>query len=141
VLGIFGKEDVGLANLWELNGDERFNYAAFRAYRNYDGAGAQFGDLSVPATSSDVAKATVYASTSSADASKVTISAINKSTTPTKAGITVACATVFHGARVYTITQSGGAQVVRQADITTVNVNAFNYTMPPMSVSIIVPYA
>jgi hypothetical protein len=141
VLGTFGKEDVGLANLWELNGDESFTYAAFRAYRNYDGAGAAFGDQSIPATSSNVSQATVYASTSSADPNKVTIAAINKSTTATTAGITVACSTIFSGARVYTITQSGGANVVRQADITAVNVNAFNYTMPPMSVSIVVPYA
>ena len=68
-----------------------------------------------------------------------TITAINKSTTPTSAGITVACVADFTKARVYTITQSGGANVVRQADISTVDVNAYNYTMPPMSVSIIVP--
>jgi hypothetical protein len=140
VLGTFGKQDVGLATLWELNADESFTYAAFRAYRNYDGAGAAFGDQSIPATSSDVSKATVYASATTADPSKVTISAINKSTTPTKAGITVACSAVFKGARVYTITQAGGANVVRQADLTPVNVNAFTYTMPPMSVSIIVPF-
>ncbi len=139
VLGIYGREGVGLANLWELNGDERYAYAAFRAYRNYDGAGGSFGDQSIPATSSDVAKATVYASSTSADTTAVTIAAINKSATATTAGITVACSAVFTGARVYTITQSGGANIVRQADISTVGVNAFNYTMPPMSVSIIVP--
>jgi hypothetical protein len=141
VLGIFGREGVGLANLWEYTETEPFTYAAFRAYRNYDGAGAAFGDTSIPATSSDVAKATVYASVSSTDASKVTIAAINKSTTATSAGITIRCSTIFSKARVYTITQAGGANVVRQADITTVGVNAFNYTMPPMSVSIIVPGA
>jgi hypothetical protein len=147
VLGIFGRERVELANFWELQNkpeqglDERFAYAAFRAYRNYDGAGGAFGDQSIPATSSDVAKATVYASTSSTDATNVTISAINKSTTATTAGITVACTATFKGARVYTITQAGGANVVRQADLTPTNVNAFRYTMPPMSVSIIVPFA
>ena len=139
VLGTFGREDVGLANYWELHGDESYAYAAFRAFRNYDGAGASFGDQSIPATSSDVSRATVYASATSADSTKVTITAINKSTSATTAGITVACAVIFTKAKVYTITQSGGANVIRQADISTVGVNAYNYTMPPMSVSIIVP--
>ena len=67
VLGIFGREGVGLATYWALNDSETYPYAAFRAYRNYDGSGATFGDTSVQATSSDVPTATVYASIDAAN--------------------------------------------------------------------------
>jgi hypothetical protein len=54
VLGIFGQEGVGLACNWDLGVPEPFMRAAFRAYRNFDGAGGQFGDTSIEATTSDV---------------------------------------------------------------------------------------
>jgi hypothetical protein len=100
-LGVFGREGVGLATLWELNGNESFTYAAFRAFRNYDGAGATFGDLSSHATSSDNATASVYASVSSADAQKVTIVAINKGTTAKKAAIPITAPLVHEGQGVH----------------------------------------
>ena len=139
VLGIFGREDVGLATMWELNSDERYTYAAFRAFRNYDGQGATFGDVSVPATSSDQALATVYASTFAADPNKTVIVAINKSTSAKTAGILVTCSAKLTTAKVYTITADGGPNVVSQADITPTATNAFRYAMPAMSVSVIVP--
>lgn len=139
VLGIFGREDVGLATLWELNADESYTYAAFRAFRNYDGAGATFGDTSVAATSSDDATATVYASTFAGASNKPVIVAINKSTSAKVAGIRVTCSAKLTTAKVYTITAGGGANVVPKANITPAATNAFRYTMPAMSVSVIVP--
>jgi hypothetical protein len=141
VLGIFGSQNVTLANLWELNGNESYTYAAFRAYRNFDGRGATFGDVSRAATSSDIATASVYASTFSSDARKTVIVAINKATTSKRAGIRVTSLnSAYTGAKVYIISATGGANVAAQPDISTVDVNAYNYTMPAMSVSIIVPY-
>jgi hypothetical protein len=139
VLGIFGREDVGMASMWELNSDERYTYAAFRAFRNYDGQGATFGDVSVPATSSDQATATVYASTFAAAPNKTVIVAINKSTLAKTAGILVTCSAKLTTAKVYTITAGGGPNTVARADITPAATNAFRYSMPAMSVSVIVP--
>ena len=62
VLGVFGREGVFAATLWELSGDERFIYAAFQMFRNYDGAGGAFGDTSISATTSDVPRSSIYAS-------------------------------------------------------------------------------
>lgn len=141
VLGIFGSQGVTLANLWELTATESFNYAAFRAYRNYDGKGAGFGDVSRQAISSDVATATVYASTFASDPGRAVIVAINKSTASRRAGIRITSAnTPFARARVYTITASGGANVVAQPELAAVATNAFSYLMPAMSVSVLVPY-
>jgi hypothetical protein len=139
VLGIFGREGVAVASLWELNGDEHFTYAAFQAYRNFDGAGAAFGDTSISAVSSDVPTATVYASYDGAKPDRVVIVAINKATSSKTAGITVAHPTSFKTAKVYTITAAGGAKPVAGAGLSAVAVNAFKYTMPAQSVTVIVP--
>ena len=139
VLGIFGQQNVGLADLWPLNGTESFTYTAFRAFRNYDGAGGAFGDISVPATSSNVPLATVYASLSSSDPKRVVIVAINKGTTATSAAIKLTANYAYTKAKVFTITAGGGPNVVAQADVATAATNAWNYAMPAQSVSVIVP--
>jgi hypothetical protein len=139
VLGIFGREDVGMATMWELNSDERYTYAAFRAFRNYDGLGSTFGDVSVPATSSDESVATVYASRFGNDTTKPVIVAINKSTSAKTAGLVITCSANLTTAKVYTITGAGGPNVVAQPNISATATNAFRYTMPPLSVSVIVP--
>ncbi|MFT3836912.1 MAG: glycoside hydrolase family 44 protein [Myxococcaceae bacterium] len=138
VLGIFGREGVAAATLWPLNGNEVFNLAAFHAYRNYDGNGAGFEDTSVQATTSDVATATVYGSLHSTDPSKMVIVAINKSATAKSAGLKVYSTAQFSKLKVYTVT-SASASVVPGSDAPAVGVNAFDYTMPPMSVSVLVP--
>jgi hypothetical protein len=51
VLGIFGREGVSLATYWTYPPPDSPAGAAFRLYRNFDGRGATFGDISLPATS------------------------------------------------------------------------------------------
>jgi hypothetical protein len=139
VLGIFGSYGVSMAMLWPLNGDESFTYAAFQAFRDYDGNGAAFGDTSIGATTTDVPDSSVYASLEAADPSKLVIVAINKATTAKVAGIQINHSTVYTKASVYTITAAGGAMVVPATGITAVATNAFQYPMPAQSVSVLVP--
>jgi len=80
VLGIFGREDVGLATLWSPPSSEQPAAFAFRIYRNYNGAGASFGDISVQAISSDQELVSSYAAQRSSDGA-LTIVLINKSRT------------------------------------------------------------
>ena len=136
-LGAFGREGVGLATMWRLNSSEAFTEAAFMAYRNFDGSGGQFGDTSVSAINSDRAAASVYASTDASNPGRVVIIAINKRTTTKTAGISVAAGARFTTASVYTVTSAGTAPVAAST-IASVATNAFNYTMPAQSVSIIV---
>jgi hypothetical protein len=138
-LGTFGREGVGMACLWELHANESYTYAAFKAFRNYDGAGGQFEDLSIRATSSNVATATVYASVDALDPGRMVFVAINKSTSPRTAGISLTHTGTFTSADVYTVTAAGGPQPVEQPSIPTVATNAWNYQMPAQSISIIVP--
>ncbi len=140
VLGIFGQQGVTDAAYWPLFSNETFSTAAFEAFRNYDGNGGSFGDTSVQATSSDPATATVYASMMAANHDQVVLVAINKATTARTAAVELTAETVFHTAEVYTITSAKAAPVAA-AGLTTSAQNAFLYTMPAQSISIIVPSA
>ncbi len=51
VLGVFGREGVAMANYWTNPPKNSPVAAAFRLYRNYDGQGGRFGDVSLPVTS------------------------------------------------------------------------------------------
>ena len=136
VLGIFGREGVGVAAYWALNADESFANAAFRAYRNFDGQGGAFGDTSIYASSSDVATATAYASFDAANPARVVIIAINKSTASKTAGIRIAHPDAFSKLAVWTLT-STGASLSPAADLAATATNAFRYPMPPLSVSVL----
>jgi hypothetical protein len=138
-LGIFGAYGVDMAMLWEVWHSESFTYAAFDAYRDYDGNGAAFGDTSIAASTSDVPDSSVYASLASADPSRLVVIAINKAMSSKVAGIVINHSTVYTKADVYAVTQTGGAKVVQGAGLTAVATNAFQYTMPAQSVSVIVP--
>jgi hypothetical protein len=138
VLGIFGRDSVGLATYWPLKDDESFAYAAFRAYRNYDGKGGTFGDTSIAATSSDVQNASVYASIDSANTARTVVIAINKATTSKNVGIKIAHSATYKTAKVWVLT-GGQAALTAGADLTATAVNAFLYAMPAQSVSVIVP--
>ena len=78
-LGIFGSMGVFAANFWPPNGTYSYTMAGFLAYRDFDGAGASFGDTSLPSTSSDAASVVVYASTDTATPGRVVFVAINRS--------------------------------------------------------------
>jgi hypothetical protein len=77
VLGIFGREGVDLAALWGPGKPTEPWAYAFRMFRNYDGKGSQFGDVSVNSKSSDEDKAAIYGSIRSSDKALV-ILVINK---------------------------------------------------------------
>ena len=77
ILGIFGREGVDMAMLWDAPKSNQPGAFAFRMYRNYDGNGSQFGDVSVSAASEDQSQLSVYAARRSADET-ITIMVINK---------------------------------------------------------------
>jgi len=138
VLGVFGRHGVNAATYWPLSPDEPFAYAAFRAFRNYDGRGAAFNEISIAANSSKVDLATVYASIDREDPAKLTIVAINKATTAKKAGIKISHSEVYSTAKVYLLS-AATPNVVNAPELSAVATNAFKYTMPAQSISVIVP--
>ena len=87
-LGIFGREGLDTATVWDPYGawlgltEEEWGARpiidAFRLYRNYDGEGSHFGDVSLYGESSDEATVAVHAATRSSDGA-ITILLLNKS--------------------------------------------------------------
>jgi hypothetical protein len=80
-LGIFGALDVFAATYWPLSSNETYPFGGFRAYRDFDGHGACFGDTSLQSSSSDVQDVVVYASSDSTTPGRVVFVAINRSKT------------------------------------------------------------
>jgi hypothetical protein len=78
-LGIFGSQGVFASSFWPPGGTYAYTLAGFRAFRDFDGAGSNFGDTSLQSTSSDVASVVVYASTDSTAPGRVVFVAINRS--------------------------------------------------------------
>lgn len=78
-LGIFGSEGLFAANFWPPGGTYSYTLAGFRAYRDFDGTGSNFGDTSLQSASSDVASVVVYASTDSTVPGRVLFVAVNRS--------------------------------------------------------------
>ena len=78
-LGIFGSQGLFAANFWPPSGTYSFTMAGFLAFRDFDGAGANFGDSSLQSTSSNVGNVVVYASTDTTTPGRVVLVAINRS--------------------------------------------------------------
>ena len=80
-LGIFGSQGLFAASFWPPNGTYSYALAGFRAFRDFDGVGANFGDTSLQSTSSNVQNVVVYASSDGAAPGRFVFVAINRSTT------------------------------------------------------------
>lgn len=78
VLGIFGREGVALATRWEAPAVGTPVYRAFQLYRNYDGAGSTFGDVSVRVGVENPDRLAAFAAERSSDGA-LTVILLNKS--------------------------------------------------------------
>ena len=139
VLGIFGRERVTLSTIWLLRSaaQERFTLAGLRVYTSYDGAGARFGDTSVAAVTSDVARVTAYASDEDTGQRQVIV-LINKATAPLTVGLTVAAPRTFTAADRWVL--DGDAPTIdAAAALTPVATNAFRVDVPASSITVVVP--
>ena len=139
VLGIFGREGLDVGAHFVFNGWENYGWGAMQAFRSYNSLGGHFGDISISATTSDVAATSVYASIDSQDAARMVIVAINKTSDAVAAAINITGAPAsFTKADVFVLAE--GASYVRgAASIASTGSGTFSYTMPRFSVSVLVP--
>lgn len=137
VLGIFGREQVGLATLWLLRApaQERFLLAGLRVFTNYDGAGASFGGTSVSATTSEVERLSAYGSDDSFGQRQVIV-LINKSDAPLTVGLTVAAPRTLDRLDRWDLT-GAAATIAPGAAVTPVATNAFRVELAPSSIAIL----
>lgn len=136
-LGLLGVHGVTTAAM-DVNSED-FKWAGLAAYRNYDGAGSTFGDRSIAVDTTDTEQASCYASLDAGNPNRLVIVAINKAETQATAGIQLMHPTSFSELYVYAITGSV-ADVLPFGTVPAVGTNAFRYTMPALSVSVLVPH-
>jgi hypothetical protein len=78
-LGVFGRFGLFAACHWGVNHTDRATTAAFKAFTDFDGKGARFGDLGLPVRGESPAENSVYAARDSHQSNRVTVVIINKS--------------------------------------------------------------
>jgi hypothetical protein len=138
-LGIFGSQGVFAANFWPPNGTYSYALAGFRAFRDCDGAGANFGDTSLQTSSSNVQNVVVYASMDSTTPSRYVFVAINRSTTMQVTAINgqslSGTANLYH----MTAASAQGQTPVQPVSIgtTPVSGSSLTITLPALSVTTI----
>jgi len=136
VLGIFGREGVDLATLWDPPTAAEPGAFAFRMYRNYDGAGAAFGDVAVSATSADEATVALYAAQRSGDGA-VTLLAINKSVNPRTSTVSISGFTGAAAAAVYRYSTANLAAIMHLTD-QPIAAGSFTATLTANSITLFV---
>lgn len=148
-LGAFGREGVFAAGYWPLLSNESWAFAAWRAYRGYDGAGKNFGDTSVRSASTDIPHVSSYASVDSAAPDRVVVVLVHRPGAVTDAGGAVTGADgmqpravsiqVSHPIHLNTVRAwqlAGGAAPAWQAlSVPAPVANALTLTLPPLSVT------
>lgn len=137
VLGIFGREGVFAATLWDLQPSSRAIDGAFALYCGYDGAGGRFGDTSVAAATSDHEATSVYASVDAGRDDRVVLVAINKSTGPTTAEILLTHPVDLLRGQTWRVSASS-LSPSRGPDLAPTARNAFRLEMPPSSATTVV---
>ena len=137
-LGIYGSYGLFAACLWPL-GSDPYVVAAFKAYRNFDGAGHNFGDTSVAATSNNVANVAAYVSTDSTRPGRVVMVLINRSVSAQSTAVTgqplTGTAHLFQ-ITATTASQQGGASIAPVAAGTqAVSGSSITVNLPALSVT------
>ena len=136
ILGIFGREGLDLATLWEPPKPSEPGAFAFRMYRNYDGQGGAYGDVWVRSTSADQGKLAIYGAQRTSDGS-LTLMVINKTNGNLTSSLNLSGFSPGASAQVYRYSAANLGAITRQAD-QKVGASGFTATYPANSITLIV---
>jgi hypothetical protein len=136
VLGIFGREGVDLATMWDPPAANQPGAFAFRMYRNYNGQGGAFGDLSVSAGSADQGQLAIYAARRAFDGS-LTLIVINKTGGDLTSSVALSGFSPAATAQVYRYSSANLNAIVKQPD-QAVSAGGFSATFPANSITLVV---
>jgi hypothetical protein len=136
VLGIFGREGLDLATLWEGPAFDDPVSFAFRIYRNYDGLKSTFGNLAVSCVSSDQGQLSVYGALRDTDGA-LTIVVINKTQKQLHSKVTLSGFTPSGDALVYRYSEADLSAIRRLAD-QPVGTSGFERSFEAESITLIV---
>ena len=127
VLGIFGREGLDVAALWNYPnpGNDPLGYDqfaslpgayAFRMFRNYDGNGSKFGTTSVSANSPDQSQLSIFAAQRNSD-NALTLLIVNKTSSSISSAISIANFDAGTSAQVYEYSGANLNAIVHKADV------------------------
>ncbi|MFB9445927.1 glycoside hydrolase family 44 protein [Dactylosporangium vinaceum] len=136
VLGIFGREGLDLATMWGEPQPTQPGAYAFRMYRNYDGAGGRFGDVSVSAVSSDQGQLAVYGAQRLCD-NALTLMVVNKTGSDQAAPLSVSGFNGGGTAQRFTYSSASPSSIVRGDDLA-VRRGKVDATFPANSITLLV---
>ncbi len=112
VLGIFGRESLDMATAWSPPASTDRSFAAYRLFRNYDGAGSAFQSTSVRATASE----TQLQSYASVGPSGLTVVLVNESASSRTLTVGVGAFQPSGAGKLYA--NDGGATLIHKPDVT-----------------------
>jgi hypothetical protein len=135
ILGIFGREGLDLATIWAPPSAQQPGAFAFRAFRNFDGLGGKFGDISVSAVSGDQSRLAVYAAERTSDGT-LTMVVVNKSAEEQTSPVSLVGRTNTL-AKVYRYSPADLTRIVRQADQPIAANASFTHTFPANSITVL----
>ncbi|MCB0906836.1 MAG: glycoside hydrolase family 44 protein [Nocardioidaceae bacterium] len=138
VLGIFGREGLDLATLWQSSGmtaGQPWAYA-FRMYRNYDGNRSQFGNTSVRATSTARNQLSVFGASRGSDGA-LTLMVINKTGAAITAKLVLRHFSARAKAQVWRYSAAAPKDIVRRKAVTLTGSRA-TATYPASSITLLV---
>ena len=145
LLGIFGREGLDVAALWNYpDPDSDLGYDnfetlpgayAFRMYRNFDGQGSRFGDVSVSAASADQSQLAIYAAQRSSDQA-LTLMIINKTDGSLTGQVSLSGFSPASAGQVYRYSGGNLNAIVHLADLP-VSAAGFSADFPASSITLI----
>ncbi len=136
ILGIFGREGVDLATIWGPPTVSQPAAYSFRMYRNYDGSGSKFGDVSVRTVTSDHTKLSAYAATRSGD-DMLTVLVVNKTYGIADTDITIPNVDPAATVEVFEYSTGNLSAIVQQPN-ETLSSGTLNYNFPAQSITMLV---
>ena len=136
LLGIFGRERLDLATLWAALDDNDPYAHAFRMYRNYDGSGGKFGDISIRATSENQDLLSIYAAERDTDGA-ITIMVINKSGAPLVSPVSIVDASGGGDVQVFRYSTAHQEAIIQDAALSLVN-GTIQTVFPGSSITLLV---
>ncbi|MBN2754865.1 MAG: glycoside hydrolase family 44 protein [Candidatus Goldbacteria bacterium] len=129
-LGIFGKYGVYIATMWNTDYG-LFHSAAYKLFRNYDGANSTYGDTKVSCESGDNAIMSAYASISGTDETALHVIVLNKSSAAQNADFVIDGSAAYQSGEAYGFGGSDSTITLKAAPVVTGN--AFSYSVPAYS--------
>ena len=134
VLGTYGRENVYLASYWTHPDNGSPGTEAFDMYRNYDGHGGSFGNVSVGTQSADPRSLMAFGSVRTKDHRLMVMLVNQKPDTAEKVNLALRHASVHGQIQVYRY--SGGSAIQKLASLPAAT--RVSVTVPPYGITLLV---